>query len=47
MTNTIAIWLALFILGLVAVDIVLFGHENMIFLARKFLLIIDYLAFWR
>ncbi|KMW56606.1 hypothetical protein AIOL_001560 [Candidatus Rhodobacter oscarellae] len=47
MTNTIAIILGLTIIGLVGLDMYLTGGETLVFLGRKLLDLIDYIAFWR
>lgn len=46
MTNRIAFIFGAIIVALVLVD-VLRGSENIVFLARKFLEFLDWLAFWR
>jgi hypothetical protein len=47
MTNTIAIWLFLFICALLGLDYVQYDWANTVFLLRKFLALIEWLAFWR
>jgi len=47
MTNTISIWLAVLILGFFALDYFLLDLNAPIFLARKFLQFMEYIAFWR
>ena len=47
MTNTIAIVLAILIIGAVAIDTVLFGTEHLLFLGKKFFELIEWIAFWR
>jgi hypothetical protein len=47
MTNTIAIWLGLIITALLATDYVLYDWANTLFLLRKFMELIEWLAFWR
>lgn len=47
MTNQIALILCLCIVGLIAVDVVLFDTGNLLFLSRKFLEFTEWLAFWR
>lgn len=47
MTNTLAIWIAIMIAGLLALDAVLFGWSNSLFLARKFADLLWWMAFWR
>ncbi|WP_185956611.1 hypothetical protein [Ruegeria faecimaris] len=47
MTNQIAIWLGILILGCLLVDYAMFGSENLIFLGKKLYTFLDWLAFWR
>ena len=47
MTNRISIWLGAALLGLVALDFVFFNWDGSLFLGRKLLELIEYLAFWR
>lgn len=47
MTNTIAIWLALLILGFLAVDFHQYDWEMTIYLGRKLVELVEWLAFWR
>ncbi|MCG6901777.1 MAG: hypothetical protein LJE68_03765 [Rhodobacter sp.] len=47
MTNIISIWLAAIILGFLALDILVLGWDVPLFLARKLMAFIEYLAFWR
>ncbi|WP_170557496.1 hypothetical protein [Ruegeria atlantica] len=47
MTNQIAIWLALLILGMFIADYALFGTEHLVFLGKKLYAFLDWLAFWR
>lgn len=47
MTNTIALILGLLILGGIAVDVLIYGNEHMLFLGRKFFDLLDWVAFWR
>ncbi|MGR3462017.1 MAG: hypothetical protein ACU0AX_07870 [Roseovarius sp.] len=47
MTNRIAIVLVLLILAAVAYDVQNNDHGGLLFLARKLLDLIEYLAFWR
>ncbi|MDP3194505.1 hypothetical protein [Tabrizicola sp.] len=46
MTNTIAIWLGLVIVAAILSDLALNGGMAFQFLARKFLNLIDWVAFW-
>jgi hypothetical protein len=47
MTNRIAIVLGLLILGGVAYDVLRNDLSGLLFLARKLMDLIEYLAFWR
>ncbi|MBT8152485.1 hypothetical protein KMP13_00950 [Epibacterium ulvae] len=47
MTHKIAVWLGSFILIAAIADVVLFGDEHMIFLAKKFFELTHWMAFWR
>ncbi|MBO9449575.1 hypothetical protein J7426_04860 [Tropicibacter sp. R16_0] len=47
MTNQIAVWLAVFILGALMIDITFFGTEHIYFLGKKFFEFLEWLAFWR
>ena len=47
MTNRIAIILGALILAAILVDAVIFGAGNLLFLSRKLLEFLDWIAFWR
>ncbi|MEM8979830.1 MAG: hypothetical protein AAGD04_10120 [Pseudomonadota bacterium] len=47
MTNKLALYLGLTVVALLIVDAVFFGMSNSKFLARRFLELIEWLAFWR
>ncbi|MGA9253920.1 MAG: hypothetical protein WBV78_04890 [Roseobacter sp.] len=47
MTNRIALSLAAVLLGLIVVDVLLFGTEHLVFLGKKMFELIEWLAFWR
>ncbi len=47
MTDRIALYLGLVLAGLIAVDLVLNGGEILLFLARKFINLMDWVEFWR
>ncbi|MGI9370329.1 MAG: hypothetical protein ACR2O2_15980 [Ruegeria sp.] len=47
MTNPLAIWLGILILGGVLLDYSLFGTEHLLFLGKKLYDLLDWLAFWR
>ena len=46
LTNTIAFWLGLFLLCGIIADLALNGGTALLFLARKFLGLIEWVAFW-
>ena len=47
MTNSIAIVLALLIIGAIAADVMLYGTEHLIFLGKRFAELLEWIAFWR
>ncbi len=47
MTNRIAIFLGAALIGLTLLDMLLFGFEHLIFLGKKLLGAIEWMAFWR
>ena len=47
MTNRLAILLGLILLALIAADIFLREASGLLYLARKFLNLLNYIAFWR
>ena len=47
MTNTLAIILGILIVAAIGVDYLFFGTEHLVFLAKKFMSLIEWLAFWR
>lgn len=47
MTNTIAVVLGVLILGALAIDVMVYGTEHILFLGRKFAEFLEWLAFWR
>ncbi|MDJ0627241.1 MAG: hypothetical protein QNJ44_03185 [Rhodobacter sp.] len=47
MTNTLALWLAALILGFLALDYFLLGLDVPLFVARRLMELIEWLAFWR
>ncbi len=46
LTNTIALWLGLVILAGIIADIALNGGSALMFLARKFLDLVEWVDFW-
>ncbi|MBV1896983.1 MAG: hypothetical protein KUG70_11025 [Rhodobacteraceae bacterium] len=47
MTNKIALGLGLLLLVLLAVDVLFYGTQNLVFLGKKLFELIEWLAFWR
>lgn len=47
MTNRIALSIAVVLLGLIVLDVLLFGTEHLLFLGKKMFELIEWLAFWR
>jgi len=47
MTNRLALWLVLLIVGFFVLDHYVFGLDAGVFLARKFIDLIEYLKIWR
>ncbi len=47
MTNRIALWLGAVLIGLIAIDVILFGTEQLVYLGRKMVDLIEWMAFWR
>ncbi|MEZ5797052.1 MAG: hypothetical protein R3D63_05950 [Paracoccaceae bacterium] len=47
MTDRIALYLALVLAALILADITLTGGTVLVFLARKFLSLMDWVEFWR
>ena len=47
MTNRIALGLGTFIVGAVLVDVLLFGTDHLVFLGKKLVELIEWIAFWR
>ena len=47
MTNRLAIILGSFLVAALVIDMILFGTEHVIFLAKKFTELIEWVAFWR
>ena len=46
-TNRIAIVLGLILIAALVVDMLLYGNEHLIFLGKKLLELIEWIAFWR
>ncbi len=47
MTDRIALGLALLLAALIGADLMLNGGESLLFLARKFLDLMEWVEFWR
>ena len=47
MTNSLAIGLGILVLGGITLDLVLQEGDALVFLAKKLIELIEYLAFWR
>lgn len=47
MNNTLALILGVLIVAAVAVDVILFGGDTMLFLGKKMAELIEWMAFWR
>lgn len=47
MTNRIAVYLGAFLIGLILVDVLVFGTEHIVFITKKLLELIEWMAFWR
>jgi len=47
MTNSIALFLGLGLLAAIGADYYLFGSEHFLFLSKKFLELLEWVAFWR
>ena len=47
MTNSIALGLAIFLLVVGGIDYMLYGTEHFVFLGKKFMDLLEWVAFWR
>jgi hypothetical protein len=47
MTNRIALWLGVVLIGLIAADLMLVGNKHLVFLGKKMVDLIEWMAFWR
>ncbi|KUP90876.1 glyceraldehyde-3-phosphate dehydrogenase [Tritonibacter horizontis] len=47
MSNSLAITLGLLLLACIAIDVIFFGTQNLVFLGKKLFLLIEWMAFWR
>lgn len=47
MTNRGAVILGLLLIIVITVDVMLYGSEHLLFLAKKFADMLEWLAFWR
>jgi hypothetical protein len=46
-TNRLAIILGSLLIAALVIDMILFGTEHVVFLAKKFTELIEWVAFWR
>lgn len=47
MTNRIALFLGAALTALIVLDMLLFGTEHIVFLSKKMVDLIEWMAFWR
>ena len=47
MTNRLALILGAIVIGLIVLDVILFGTDHLVFLGKKFFDLIEWMAFWR
>lgn len=47
MTDRLALYLVILLVALGLADLVLTGGDTLLFLARKFLVLLDHAVFWR
>ena len=47
MTNRLALIIGFLLVAALVLDIILFGTEHVVFLGKKLLELIEWLAFWR
>lgn len=47
MTNSLAITIGLIVTALVSVDVLMYGTEHLLFLGKRLIELIEWLAFWR
>lgn len=47
MNNRIAIWLGAILITAIVVDVLFFGTDHLLFLSKKMLELIEWVAFWR
>ncbi|MFL4471466.1 hypothetical protein ACERZ8_16880 [Tateyamaria armeniaca] len=47
MTNRGAVILGLLIIGAIALDVMIYGSEHLVFLGKKFTDMLEWMAFWR
>ncbi|WP_199559107.1 hypothetical protein [Nioella nitratireducens] len=46
MTNTIAIWIVVLVLGVFAADFLYFGWDLPVLVGRQLLRLVDWVSFW-
>jgi len=47
MTNRGALILALFIIAAITIDVMIYGSDHLLFLAKKLAELLEWIAFWR
>ena len=47
MTNRLALILGAIVIGLIVLDVILFGTDHLVFLGKKLFDLIEWMAFWR
>lgn len=47
MTNRIALFLAIMLIGAMTADVMWYGTQHMIFLSKKMMELMEWMAFWR
>ncbi len=47
MTNPIALFLGFILIAAIVADVTFYGTEHMVFLGKKLLELIEWIAFWR
>ncbi|SDJ37004.1 hypothetical protein SAMN04487993_102817 [Salipiger marinus] len=47
MTNRLALWIGAALLAAIMADILLYDAEHLLFLGRRFFVLLDWIAFWR
>ncbi|WP_223424799.1 hypothetical protein [Tateyamaria pelophila] len=47
MTNRIALFLGVFLIAAITLDVMVYGSEHIIFLSKKLADLLEWMAFWR